>query len=92
MEDVLTVFKASQYCSVSPKTIINWVESGHIKAYKTVGGHRRINKVDLETFMKKQGIPIPDGAPVETKKRMIDHWKIFIPINFFTRFIFAIIA
>jgi excisionase family DNA binding protein len=41
MEDVLTVFKASQYCNVSPKTIINWVESGHIKAYKTVGGHRR---------------------------------------------------
>ena len=39
MEDVLTVFKASQYCNVSPKTIINWIESGHIKAYKTVGGH-----------------------------------------------------
>jgi excisionase family DNA binding protein len=65
MEDVLTVFKASQYCSVSPKTIINWVESGHIKAYRTVGGHRR------EAFMKKQGIPIPDGAPVETKKKIL---------------------
>ena len=71
MEDVLTVFKASQFCSVSPKTIINWVESGHIKAYRTVGGHRRINRVDLEAFMKKQGIPIPDGAPVETKKRIL---------------------
>jgi excisionase family DNA binding protein len=56
MENVLTVFKASKYCNVSPKTIINWVESGHIKAYKTVGGHRRINKTDLETFMAKQGI------------------------------------
>ncbi|MBT8351193.1 MAG: helix-turn-helix domain-containing protein, partial [Deltaproteobacteria bacterium] len=41
MENVLTVYKASQYCNGSPKTIINWVESGHIKAYKTVGGHRR---------------------------------------------------
>jgi CheY-like chemotaxis protein len=47
------------------------VESGHIKAYRTVGGHRRINKVDLEAFMKKQGIPIPDGAPVETKKKIL---------------------
>ena len=71
MEDVLTVFKASQYCNVSSKTIINWIESGHIKAYKTVGGHRRINMSDLETFMKKQGIPIPDKAPLETKKRIL---------------------
>jgi excisionase family DNA binding protein len=64
MEDVLTVFKASKYCNVSSKTIINWIESGHIKAYKTVGGHRRINMTDLEAFMKKQGIPLPDKAPL----------------------------
>jgi len=38
MDDVLTVFKASKYCRVSPKTIINWIESGLIKAYKTPGG------------------------------------------------------
>ena len=71
MEDVLTVYKASQYCNVSSKTIINWIESGHIKAYKTVGGHRRINVVDLEAFMQKQGIPIPDKTPQETKKKIL---------------------
>jgi excisionase family DNA binding protein len=71
MQDVFTVFKASQYCNVSSKTIINWIESGHIKAYKTVGGHRRINKVDLETFMKNQGIPIPDKEPKESKRRIL---------------------
>ena len=62
MEDVLTVFKASQYCKVSSKTIINWIDAGHIKAYKTVGGHRRINRSDLEAFMRKQGIPIPEAS------------------------------
>lgn len=60
MEDVLTVFKASKYCSVSPKTIINWIESGWIKAYKTPGGHRRINRKDLIAFMENQGMPIPE--------------------------------
>jgi len=60
MEEVLTVFKASKYCSVSPKTIINWIESGLIKAYKTPGGHRRINRGDLIAFMEKQGMPLPD--------------------------------
>jgi len=71
MEDVLTVFKASQYCNVSPKTIINWVESGHIKAYKTVGGHRRINRSDLVAFMQKQGIPLPSEEPAEMKKKIL---------------------
>ena len=71
MDDILTVFKASKYCKVSPKTIINWIEAGHIKAYKTVGGHRRINKGDLEAFMRKQGIPIPDEDIDEGRKRIL---------------------
>jgi excisionase family DNA binding protein len=60
MEDTLTVYKASQMCKVSSKSIINWIEAGHIKAYKTGGGHRRIKREDLEAFMKRQGMPIPD--------------------------------
>ena len=71
MDDILTVFKASKHCKVSPKTIINWIEAGHIKAYKTVGGHRRISQADLETFMRKQGIPIPDEDVDEGRKRIL---------------------
>jgi len=71
MEDILTVFKASKYCNVSPKTIINWIESGHIEAYKTVGGHRRIKRTDLVAFMTKQGIPVPEEEPVEERKRVL---------------------
>jgi len=71
MEDVLTVFTASQYCRVSSKTIINWIESGHIKAYKTVGGHRRINRPDLEAFMKKQGIPLPETAEEDQRLKIL---------------------
>ncbi len=56
MEDIFTVFQASKYCNVSPKTIINWIEAGHIRAYKTVGGHRRIKRLDLLEFMRNQGI------------------------------------
>ncbi len=71
MEKVMTVYEASKYCNVSSKTIINWVDSGHIKAYKTVGGHRRINKSDLEAFMKNQGIPIPDENEDESRKKIL---------------------
>jgi len=71
MDDILTVFKASKYCNVSSKSIINWIESGHIQAYKTVGGHRRIKKSDLESFMKKQGIPIPQEEMADERIRIL---------------------
>ena len=71
MEDILTVFKASQYCNVSPKTIINWIEAGHIDAYKTVGGHRRIKKGDLIAFMTRQGIPVPEEEIQDERKRIL---------------------
>lgn len=71
MDDIFTVFQASKYCNVSPKTIINWIEAGHINAYKTVGGHRRVKKPDLEDFMRKQGIPIPQEEVVDERKRIL---------------------
>ncbi len=71
MEDTLTVFTASKYCNVSSKTIINWVEAGHIKAYKTVGGHRRIKKGDLVSFMDRQGIPIPRAEEAGDRRKIL---------------------
>jgi excisionase family DNA binding protein len=71
MDGILTVFQASKYCSVSPKTIINWIEAGHIEAYKTVGGHRRIKKTNLEAFMRKQGMPIPEKEINSERKRIL---------------------
>jgi excisionase family DNA binding protein len=71
MDGILTVFQAGKYCNVSPKTIINWIEAGHIEAYKTVGGHRRIKKSDLEDFMRKQGIPVPKEEIDSERKRIL---------------------
>ena len=71
MEEVFTVFQASKCCNVSPKTIINWIESGHINAYKTVGGHRRIKREDLVAFMEKQGIPIPATELIAERKKIL---------------------
>lgn len=71
MDDTLTVFTASKYCNVSSQTIINWIEDGHINAYRTVGGHRRIKREDLEAFMRKQGIPIPEDKKVGDRKKIL---------------------
>ncbi|MCF8109515.1 MAG: response regulator [Desulfohalobiaceae bacterium] len=74
MEEVLTVYKAGKHCNVTSQTIINWIESGHIEAYKTVGGHRRIKRAVLEEFMRKQGIPIPSetaASEADARKRIL---------------------
>ena len=71
MDEVFTVFTASKYCNVSSKTIINWVDQGYINAYRTPGGHRRINRKDLEAFMKKQGIPIPETMTADERKKIL---------------------
>ncbi len=78
--DIFTVSQASKYCRVSPKTIINWIEAGYIKAYKTVGGHRRMKREDLDEFMKKNDMPIPEEAKGEQRKKIlvVDDDKIIV--------------
>jgi excisionase family DNA binding protein len=80
MNDLFTVHTASKHCQVTPQTIINWIEAGHIACYKTVGGHRRIKREDLETFMSRQGIPIPgkDGDPEPKRILVVDDDPIIV--------------
>jgi len=78
--EILTVSQASKYCKVSSKTIINWIDAGHLKAYKTVGGHRRIKKEDLDQFLKEKGMPLPEETKMEEKKKIlvVDDDKIIV--------------
>jgi len=78
--EILTVSQASKYCNVSSKTIINWIEAGHLKAYKTVGGHRRIKQDDLAQFLKDKGMPMPEESKAEERKKIlvVDDDKIIV--------------
>jgi len=69
--EILTVSQASKYCKVSPKTIINWIDAGYIKAYKTAGGHRRIKREDLDQFLKEKGMPLPEVPKGEEKRKIL---------------------
>lgn len=69
--EMLTVSQASKYCSVPTKTIISWIDSGDISAQKTVGGHRRIRKEDLDAVLVKKGISLPGNAKKEARKKIL---------------------
>jgi excisionase family DNA binding protein len=54
-----TTFEVSEICEVNPTTVQNWVKENKLKAYATPGGHRRIRRSDLVTFLKHFGMPLP---------------------------------
>ena len=49
---------------VSVPTVQRWVDLGHLKAWKTVGGHRRIDAESAENFIRVQ-MQQRGGAAVE---------------------------
>jgi excisionase family DNA binding protein len=51
---------------VSTPTVQRWVDAGHLKAWKTVGGHRRIDALSAERlFAASEGAtPGPVPAPI----------------------------
>jgi excisionase family DNA binding protein len=68
---ILTISEASKICGVSIKTLINWIDAGHIKAYKTLGGHRRIQIDELHRFMEEHNVPIPKEEKADARKRIL---------------------
>ena len=77
---IFTVSQAGKYCKVAPKTIINWIEAGHINAYKTVGGHRRIKKEDLDRFLEEHQMPAFEQPAEDARKKilMVDDDQIIV--------------
>ncbi len=68
---VMTSFQAAEYCKVTPSTLKNWIKSKGLKAHRTAGGHFRLNKEDLQEFMKYHNIPIPEKEKVIRKRVLI---------------------
>ena len=49
--DLYTIPQAADICSVGRTTMWRWVKSGELKASPTPGGHHKIRKEDLKSFI-----------------------------------------
>ena len=58
-KNALTTSDIAEYCDVSPRTAVQWISEGKIKAYRTPGNHSRVKIEDFLTFLKNYNIPIP---------------------------------
>ncbi|RLJ16966.1 response regulator [bacterium endosymbiont of Escarpia laminata] len=57
----LTSGEVAKYCGVNLRTVIRWIEKGHLKSFKLPGrGNNRIQLQDFLNFMAEYGIPLPE--------------------------------
>lgn len=57
-KDVLTTGQVAQICSVAPRTVTKWFDSGQLRGYRIPGSRdRRIPISELIRFMKAHNIP-----------------------------------
>lgn len=71
MKDIFSTYYAADYCGVSFMTVKRWIQAGKLKAHRTPGGHYRITKQNLQEFMLKNNMPIPEEDNIISKKILI---------------------
>src|SRR5690606_38265001 len=66
VKDTYSTHDVAKICCVTPTAVIRWIEDGLIPAFKTVGGHRRVRREDLEKVCRDRNIPfnVPTGTEV----------------------------
>jgi len=63
---------------VSPSTVLAWVDKGILPAYRTIGGHRRIERTQLIKFLKLHEMPVPESLLMVKRLLAIDDEPIFL--------------
>lgn len=58
-KDVFTTFEAARICNANISSIKNWIDQGELEAFRTPGGHYRIEKKILDRFLKRYEMPNP---------------------------------
>lgn len=67
----LTSKQVAQYCHVSNRAVLKWIEEGKLKAYRTPGNHSRVSVEDLVAFLKQFSMPIPRDLDESQRNRRI---------------------
>ncbi|MCX7927144.1 MAG: MerR family DNA-binding transcriptional regulator [Candidatus Omnitrophica bacterium] len=51
VKEILTISEAAKLLGVLPLTLRNWEKKGLLRPFRTLGGHRRFRKTDLEQII-----------------------------------------
>ncbi len=70
-----TTYEVSNFVGVSLPTVVNWIKANRLKAHRTPGGHRRISRDELTSFIRRYAMPMPPelASDGETAKVLVVH-------------------
>ena len=57
---------------MSERTVANWIDRGHLEAFRTPGGHRRVSPASLRDFLYKKNIPVPEELSEEVRILIVE--------------------
>ncbi len=67
-----TTGEIAEFCGVTLRTVIRWIENGHLKGYKLPGrGNNRVLPHDLLQFLQQQNMPIPEELTQQPKEHKV---------------------
>jgi excisionase family DNA binding protein len=55
----LTTHQIARLLGFSERTVANWIDRGHLVAFRTPGGHRRVEPSELRSFLRNRQMPVP---------------------------------
>lgn len=70
-DQLLTSTEVGNLLQVNPSSVKKWVNEGHIVAFRTPGGHRRIRAADLVHFLDQHKIPVPKPLQEAGRRRLL---------------------
>lgn len=71
-KEVFTTFEASKLCNANITSIKNWIDKGELSAFRTPGGHYRIERDSLKAFLSRHDMPNP-LAEAESRTVLLIH-------------------
>ncbi len=77
-EHYVTSHQVAKLISASNSSILQWIDKGLLPAYRTPGGHRRVERGALIRFLRDHGMPIPRQLADVARLLVVDDEKTFL--------------
>lgn len=63
-----TTREVARMLGVTVQTVQRWVDAGHLSAWRTAGGHRRLAVDSVEAFIRHSHLQLAGGAPAPASR------------------------
>jgi two-component system, OmpR family, response regulator len=61
-KEIYSTHDIADILSMDVSTVTDWIDQKKLTAYKTPGGHRRVHRKDLLSFLKAYNMPVSEAA------------------------------